>query len=330
MQIWQGIEGLKQLSNIGVLSVGNFDGVHLGHRKLVELARQLRDQDGGGIAVVTFEPHPLTVLRPEFAPPRLTPPDVKQQLLEDLGVDHYVVLAPTTDVLGLTAESFWEILRDNVRPRQMIEGGSFTFGRGRGGNIERLREWSSESNVHLHILGAVSVPLLDLQIVEVNSSLIRWLIANGRIRDAAICLGRAYLLRGEVVKGHQRGRTIGLPTANITCSDQLVPMDGVYAGRCELKGVAYPAAISIGTMPTFGENARQVEVHLLDFSGDLYGQKLEVGMVDWIRGQRRFSNIEALKDQMARDLVWTRKRTALDPARAIAAGCRSGQAWGNS
>jgi riboflavin kinase/FMN adenylyltransferase len=319
MQIWHGIDGLKQLSNIGVLSVGNFDGVHLGHLKLLELARELRDRDGGGIALVTFEPHPLTVLRPEFAPPRLTPPELKEELLEELGVDHYVVLAPTTDVLGLTAESFWKILRDDVRPRHMIEGRSFTFGKGRGGNIERLREWSSESDVQLHILGAVTAALLDLQVVEVNSSLIRWLIANGRVRDAAIGLGRAYLVRGEVVKGHQRGRAIGVPTANIKFDDQLVPMDGVYAGRCAVEGVNYAAAISVGTMPTFGENARQVEVHLLDFSGDLYGRKLEVQMVDWIRGQRRFGNVEALKEQMGRDLDRVRMRNGLDPARAVAA-----------
>ncbi len=137
MQVLQGIEGLRQVPPGGVLSVGNFDGIHLGHRTLIERAHELDARDRGGIAVVTFEPHPLTVLRPEFAPPRLTPADIKERLLESLGVDHCVVLPPTPEVLNLSAQMFWEILRDEVCPRHMIEGRSFNFGKGRGGNIQR-------------------------------------------------------------------------------------------------------------------------------------------------------------------------------------------------
>jgi len=319
MQIVQGISGLQQVPAGGVISVGNFDGIHLGHRKLLEMAGELVRSDGGEIALVTFEPHPLTVLRPEAAPPRLTPPDVKQSMLEKLGVGWYVVLPPTKEVLNLTAEEFWSIIRDEVRPRHMIEGRTFNFGKGRGGNIAKLKDWASQSDVRLHVLDAVEAVLLDLQIVEVNSSLIRWLIAHGRMRDAAICLGRAYEIRGEVVKGHERGRTIGVPTANLRCDDQLIPAEGVYAGRCEAAGAEYPAAISIGTMPTFGENARQVEVHLIGFDGDLYGQKLTVHLTDWVREQRRFTDISRLREQLGRDLARARGRAELDPSRAVGA-----------
>jgi riboflavin kinase/FMN adenylyltransferase len=318
MQVLQGIEGLKRLPAGGVLSVGNFDGIHLGHRTLIERARELCDRDGGEIAIVTFEPHPLTVLRPAFAPPRLTPPDIKARLLDELGVGHCVVLPPTPEVLNLSAEAFWHIVRDEVRPRHMIEGRSFNFGKGRGGNIQRLREWAAQSDVELHVLEPVETTLLDLNIVEVNSSLIRWLLALGRVRDAAICLGRPYLLRGEVVAGHRRGREIGVPTANLKCEDQLVPLDGVYAGRCRIDGTAYAAAVSIGTMPTFGENARQIEAHILGFAGDLYGRDLEVEMTDWIREQRRYPSIEPLKVQIARDIAISRQRREFDPARPIA------------
>jgi len=317
MQVWHGIEGLRKLPPGGILSVGNFDGIHLGHRKLLETARELRRRDGGEIAIVTFEPHPLTVLRPEVAPPRLTPAAAKQALLDEMGVDHLVVLAPTPQVLGLTAEAFWALLRDEVRPRHMIEGGTFNFGKGRGGNIGRLREWAAQSPVTLHVLESVQVVLLDLSIVDVNSSLIRWLIANGRMRDAAICLGRAYSLHGEVVKGFERGRKIGVPTANLKVDEQMVPLDGVYAGRCEVNGMTYTAAISIGTMPTFKENVRQVEAHLLDFEGDLYGQMLRVEVTDWIREQRKYASVDALVVQMKRDLHQV-KSFATDPTRAIA------------
>jgi riboflavin kinase/FMN adenylyltransferase len=316
MQIHHGIDGLKELPHGVVLSVGNFDGVHRGHRHLLQLAKKL---DGNGVAVVTFEPHPLTVLRPEFAPPRLSPLALKQYLLEPLGVDHLVVLPPTPRVLNLTAEAFWEILRDEVRPGHLIEGESFSFGKGRGGSIDRLREWSIGTDVKLHVVDPVRVPLLDLQVVAVSSSLIRWLLMQGRARDAAICLGHPYILQGRVVKGFQRGRTIGVPTANLDCGEQLVPAEGVYTGRSSIHGVTYSAAISIGTMPTFGENRQQVEVHLIGFDGDLYDQTIQMEMLDWVREQWKFNGVEALKRRMEQDIQWVEQRSGVQVSEPIAA-----------
>jgi riboflavin kinase/FMN adenylyltransferase len=320
MNIYNGLEGLKQLPPGSVVSIGNFDGVHRGHRRILQTAVSLRGSSPSGrVAVVTFEPHPLTVLRPGHAPPRLTPPGVKRELLEAAGVDDYVILPPDPQVLDLTAERFWQILRDDVRAAHLVEGRTFNFGKGRGGNIDRLREWAAASPVRLHVVEPVEVPLLDLQVVPVSSSLVRWLIGQGRVRDAAICLGRPYLLEGEVVKGHQRGRTIGVPTANLHCGEQLVPADGVYAARCVAGGQTYPVALSVGRMPTFGENARQVEAHLLGFDGDLYGAALRVDVLDWLRAQLKFKGVEALKARMARDLEGVRERLGMDPAAPVAA-----------
>ena len=316
MQIHQGIEGLKQLPDGVVLSVGNFDGLHRGHRRILELANDLRGP--AGVAVVTFEPHPLTVLRPSSAPPRLTPLPLKMEMLDAAHVDHLAILPPTPDVLGLSAEAFWQILRDDVRPSHMIEGESFIFGKNRGGAIARLRAWTADSNVKLLIVDPVTVPLLDLKVAVVSSSLIRWLLVCGRVRDAAICLGEPYPLQGTVIKGFQRGRTIGVPTANLDCGEQLLPAEGVYAGRCKANGVMHAAAVSIGRLPTFGDDRLQIEAHLIGFTGDLYGQTLRIELIDWVREQWKFPSVDALKNQLSADIKWTRTRSLLEASRPIA------------
>jgi riboflavin kinase/FMN adenylyltransferase len=319
MEIRNGLAGLRSLPHGAVLSVGNYDGMHLGHRRLLEMATAARARDGGRVAVVTFEPHPLTVLRPQLAPPRLTPPAIKQALLENAGVDDYVILPPAPEVLNLTAEAFWQILRDEVKPRRMIEGRSFNFGKGRGGNIDRLREWSAGSEIELDVIDAVTVALLDLSVVEVSSTLIRWLIAYGRVRDAAICLGRPYALRGRVIEGHQRGRELGVRTANLACEEQLIPADGVYAGRCTIAGQIYAAAVSIGNLPTFERDRRQIEAHLIGFDGEIYGKTIEVELLDWVREQHKFANPAALVDQIKRDLDFVANRINLNAQQPIAA-----------
>lgn len=324
MNLHEGIEGFKRVPAGSVISIGNFDGVHLGHAHLFQTMLALRhNQRDKRLVVVTFEPHPLTVLRPELAPPRLTSYPMKQRLLKAAGIDDLVILPPTHQVLDLTAEQFWKLLRDEIRPSRLIEGSSFNFGKDRGGTIETLREWTKSSDIQLQVVPPVEAVLLNLQIVQVSSSLIRWLIANGRVRDAAICLGRPYGLHGSVIRGFGRGKQIGIPTANLDCKDQLIPADGVYAGQCSLHGQNHPAAISIGTMPTFGENPRQVEVHLIGFSGDLYDQVLEVEIFDWIRDQHRFAGIDQLKSQLAQDFILACDRLTVDPVLAVARGARA-------
>lgn len=317
MNVLLGIEGLKRVPAGAVLTIGNFDGVHRGHAQLLRTMHELRSP-GTSLAVVTFEPHPLTVLRPQLAPPRLTSSTLKQRLLDESGVDHYVVLPPTHDVLDLSAEKFWQILRDEVKPAHLIEGNNFTFGKARGGNITRLREWSKESAIQLHIVPPVEVVLLDLTVAPVSSSLIRYLIAFGRVRDAAICLGRPYALEGEVIEGYKRGRTIGVPTANLNCADQFIPADGVYAGKVSVDGAIYPAAVSIGTTPTFEGARHQIEAHLLGYSGNLYGRTLHLQLMDWIRDQRKFAGLDALKSQLQRDFLAVHQIASSDCGRQIA------------
>lgn len=300
------------------MTIGNYDGIHVGHQRLIEVCRSLRTPQTSGLAVVTFEPHPLTVLRPQLAPPRLTPRAIKSQLLAEAGVDYVVELPPAPEVLNLTAEQFWVLLRDKVRPTDLVEGENFNFGKDRGGNIERLRKWTEESDIRLHVVDPVTVVLLDLQEVAVSSSLIRWLLANGRVRDAAICLGHAYVLEGKVIKGHQRGRTIGVPTANLDCGDQHIPADGVYAARCTVDGRRWPVALSIGTLPTFGKHQRQVEAHLIGYDGNLYDRVLQVEIVDWLRDQRKFPDVQSLKVKMQEDIQTAIHLADMDPARAIA------------
>jgi riboflavin kinase/FMN adenylyltransferase len=319
MKILEGLGGLRELPHGAVLSIGNFDGVHRGHQRLLEVARELKQSSHSpATAVVTFEPHPLTVLRPHQAPPRLTSPALKRDLLRAAGVDALVVLPPSKDILDLTAEQFWQILRDEVRPSHLVEGPSFYFGKGRGGTIEKLREWTAQSGIGLHVIEPVKVPLLDLQLVPASSSVIRWLLERGRVRDSAICLGRAYQLEGIVVQGAARGRELGFPTANLKCDDQLVPGDGVYAGRCSVDGQSWPAAVSIGTNPTFGDNPRTIEAHLIGFTGDLYGRTLQLQLLDWQREQRTFAGIEALKEWIANDIQESLIRANQDPSRSIA------------
>ena len=320
MQVLEGIDGFRRLPPGAAVSIGNFDGVHLGHEQILAAARSLKQDAGASaVALVTFEPHPATVLKPDAVPPRLTPPALKQRLLEARGVDVLVNLPPVPEVLNLSPERFWAILRDDARPAHLVEGSTFVFGKGRGGTIDRLREWTSASGVRLHVIDPVSIPLLDMQVAPLSSTLVRWLLANGRARDAAICLGRPYAVEGRVVKGHQRGRTIGVPTANLECAAQMIPADGVYAARCTAGGQTFATALSVGTMPTFGNDLkRQVEAHLIGFEGDLYDQTLSVELLDWLRGQTRFRDVELLKARMRIDIAATLQRQLIDPARAVA------------
>ena len=319
MNVFDGIDGLRKIPPGSIMSIGNFDGLHRGHARIIETMKSVRGgMTSQRLAVVTFEPHPLTVLRPELAPPRLTPPALKRTLLEQAGVDDYVILPPTRDVLGLAAEEFWRILKDDVRVAHLIEGPSFNFGKDRKGTIARLREWSAGTDVKLQVVEPVNVVLLDLQIAPVSSSLIRWLLAHGRARDAAICLGRPYVLEGKVVLGHQRGRTIGIPTINLDCGDQLIPADGVYVGKCIIDRATRLAAVSIGNAPTFEDATWQIEAHLLDFAGDLYDRTVQLEMIDWLREQRRFRAMEELTAQIERDIRACRSRAELDPSQMIA------------
>ncbi len=302
MHVLHGLAALHNLPPANALSVGNFDGVHRGHRKIIDFLKRAADS----VVVVTFEPHPVSILRPDLAPPRLTPPGRKRELLEEVGVTHVVELPAEPAVLGLSAEAFWQTLRDAARPALWAEGHDFRFGKGAKGNVAKLREWAGDSGVRVEVVEPATVTLPGLHVVHASSSLARWLLAHGRVADAAAVLGRPYELAGEVVDGEKRGRTIGFPTANVRVTDHLVPADGVYAASATVDGTDHAVALSIGTNPTFDGPARTVEAFLLDFDGDLYGQTLTLRLHRWQRGQIKYRGVDPLVEQLHRDVAAVR------------------------
>jgi riboflavin kinase/FMN adenylyltransferase len=293
----------------GVLCVGNFDGVHVGHRRMLETGRAEAARRGVAFTVMTFDPHPGVILRPGAGRLPLTTFEQRRELLERSGADVLLVVPPTREFLAMEAEAFLsEVVRGALGATVMVEGASFTFGRGAKGTVEMLKQRGRELGIEAVIVPTEQVALSDLTLVGVSSSLIRWLVEQGRVADTGKCLGRPYALRGEVVHGAQRGRTIGYPTANVA-TGQLLPGAGVYAGRALVEGKSYVAAISVGTNPTFHPPAGTlptVEAYLLDFAGDLYGKVIEVEFVRWVRETMAFGGVEALVKQIAADVAVTR------------------------
>lgn len=305
-----GLNSFRGLQPGAVLTIGNFDGVHRGHRALIEQARSVAGARGKVIAV-TFDPHPATILKPEAAPLRLTPLPIKTRLLQEAGADEVIVVPPEREVLEMEAEAFFALLRDEARIAHLVEGENFCFGKGRRGTVSVLSEWIKGTPMGLTVLKPVEVALVDMNLVQVSSSLIRTLAAWGRVRDAGICLGSPLRLVGKVVEGFKRGRTLGFPTANLDCTGNVVPADGVYAARTHLDGKTYPIALNVGPLPTFSDKARQVEAHLIGFQGDLYGQTLELELVDHLRDTRKFPSIQALQLQLTQDIARATERATL-------------------
>jgi len=306
------------------LTIGNFDGVHAGHRALVALAREAAGDRGRTVAV-TFEPLPAARLRPESAPPRLTTPEERRSLLRAAGADEVIELEPTPDLLGRSPESFLAGLRERVPFAAIVEGPDFRFGKGRVGDLDALREIGRREGFRVLSLPPVEIELADLTVVRAASSLVRWLLAMGRVADAARVLGRDHAVAGVTASGDRRGRTLGFPTANLaegSWGGTLLPADGVYAGAATLPdGRVVPAAISIGTKPTFGPtfgpafgptsggtgDRRTCEAHFpgVELPTDWYGWPLRLSFARWIRGQMRFSGPEAIAARIARDLAET-------------------------
>jgi riboflavin kinase/FMN adenylyltransferase len=303
VEIIRDLENWPDSVRRGAVAIGNFDGVHLGHARIVERLLRIAQQFAGPAVVFTFDPHPVRLLRPDQAPPPLTWTERKAELLRELGVDHVIAYPTDEQLLRLTAEEFFEqIIRERLAARAVIEGPNFQFGRGRSGDIKRLSELCEAAEVTLDVVGPVKV---DGEYV--SSSRVRGLIGGGQVEEAARLLTRPYRLRGMVTHGSNRGHRIGFPTANINAIDTILPANGVYAGRALLPDATrQPAAINIGPNPTFGENAIKVEVHLIDWHGALYGDPLEVDFLARLRDIQRFEGLEALKAQLQKDVQQAR------------------------
>ena len=289
----------------GVVAVGNFDGVHRGHAALVAAARELAGP-GRSVVPVTFDPHPLALLAPERFLPPLTTVTERTRLLHEIGADHVVVLQTTLDLLGLTPDAFFEkIVRRAIGAHGMVEGFNFRFGRDRAGSNDMLRTLSAQAGIAFR-----EVPAFTLDGRPVSSSRVRDALVDGNLPDAEELLGRHHRVTGVVVTGARRGRTIGFPTANLEGVETLLPGNGVYAVTVETPAGRYAGAAHIGPNATFGEDIRKLEVHVLDFAGDLYGQTLTVEFVARVRETIKFAGVDALIDQMKHDVADARRLLA--------------------
>lgn len=302
MLIWRSLDEVPRDLGPTVVVIGNFDGVHLGHRHVVARAREIADRDGLTVVAVTFDPHPMAVLRPEHAPTTLTSLEVRAELLGDAGADAVLAVPFDRGVAAWSPEEFVQrVLVAGLRASAVVVGANFRFGNRAAGDVATLRELGER-----YRFTAEGIPL-DGGPQVWSSTYVRMSLAAGDVAGAAEALGRPYSVRGVVVEGDKRGRELGYPTANVpTDALTAVPPDGVYAGRLRRldTGEVFPAAISVGTNPTFdGERYRRVETYVLDrIDLELYGVEVEVSFVERLRGMVAFDSVEALVEQMKDDV----------------------------
>ena len=300
--MWRSLDEVPADLDPTVVVVGNFDGVHLGHRHVLARAREIADERGRSVVAVTFDPHPMAVLRPEHAPTSLTTLAVRADLLADAGADCVLALPFDREVAAWTPEEFVErVLVDALHAAAVVVGANFRFGNRAAGDVATLRAAGERYG-----FAAEGIPL-DGGPQVWSSTYVRMSLAAGDVAGAAEALGRPYAVRGTVVRGDQRGRELGYPTANVpTPVTTAAPPDGVYAGwlRRLDTGEVFPAAISVGTNPTFeGVRGRRVESYVLDRTDlELYGVEVEVSFVERLRGMVAFDSVEALVEQMADDV----------------------------
>jgi riboflavin kinase/FMN adenylyltransferase len=299
----EGLESAPPRARGCVLTIGNFDGVHIGHQRILLQCRLLARQEQAPVVAVTFDPPPQYVLRPEAAPPLLASRDENCRLLCRHGADMVLTIKTDLAFLQLTAAEFIENVLARLAPRHIVEGQDFFFGRGRIGSVETLIRMGHDRGFETHVVDSVTLMFRQGE-RRVSSSLIRELIADGDVEDAALCLGRPHAMRGAVVTGAAQGRLMDYPTINLDPRAGLAPGDGVYGGKATIDDRTYVAAISVGPRPTLHPQSRQrvVEAFLLDAAGDFYGRVATLTFVKRIRGQRRFESVEALKEQIGRDI----------------------------
>jgi len=307
VQVWRSLDDVPDRIVSTVVVIGNFDGVHLGHRSVIGRARELADAGGHVLVAVTFDPHPMSVLRPEHAPSALSTLDTRAELLAEAGVDHVFALPFSREIAAWSPEEFVDrVLVAGLRAAAVVVGANFRFGSRAAGDLATLRESGASRGFVAEGVALDGGPQVW------SSTYVRTCLTAGDVAGAAEALGRPFAVRGEVVVGEKRGRGLGYPTANVPIAPGMAaPADGVYAGwltRLDT-GDRYPAAISVGTNPTFaGDRERRVEAYALDRDDlELYGVEVEVAFVDRLRGMIRFDGIEPLLETMADDVRRTRE-----------------------
>lgn len=311
MQRWRGVEQVPTDWGRCVVTIGVFDGVHKGHQRIIGRAVELAGERGVPSVVLTFDPHPSEIIRPGSHPALLTGVRAKAELLEALGVDVMCVLPFTKELQQQSPERFvHEVLVERLHVVAVVVGENFRYGAKGAGDVAAL-----------HVAGrrlgfaVEGVPLEGSGSTTYSSTYVRALIDAGEVREAARVLGREHRVEGVVVRGDQRGRAIGYPTANLSPLPwSAVPADGIYAGHLVRGGRPLAAAVSIGTNPTFAGRERRVEAYVLDFDGDLYGERVAVTFTERLRPMARFATVEGLVAQMDQDVQRTREVLGVHPA----------------
>lgn len=303
MKVFHGTDNAGITRGI-VLTLGVFDGLHLGHQRIMELVVRRAKEIGAVPTAITFDPHPRAILHPEKAPPLLQTLDQRLANLEFLGIEQTIVIRFDKEFAEIDAELFLkDVVFERLQAKEVYLGSGFAFGRDRGGNIGLLCDISSE-------LGFVAdeVPEVTLRNQRISSTLIRTLLTEGRVNLARRMLGRPYGVEGQIVRGFQRGRTIGFPTANLKPQNRVIPKFGVYATATLIKGAWHRSITNVGVRPTFeDDDFPSIETHIFDFDDDLYGEVLRVRFLHRIRDERKFSGIDELRFQIESDCNRARK-----------------------
>jgi riboflavin kinase/FMN adenylyltransferase len=297
MEIIRDFDSLKPYP-FPVVALGNFDGVHVGHQTILRAAIERASAVGGSALAVTFDPLPAKVLNPTRAPRLILTPEDKHELLRSFGLDGVIVLTFSRELSMVSPEEFVrEYLRRRIGACIVVVGHNVSFGHARAGNAEVMRRLGRELGFETTVIGPI-----ERDGIVVSSTQVRELIATGDMTRTAILLGRPHFLRGPVVHGRERGRTIGFPTANIQSRTECLPPDGVYATRVVMEEGSYPSITNIGMRPTFGEPERSIEAHIFDFNRDIYGREIKLEIAERIRPERKFESAQALAAQIASDL----------------------------
>ncbi|MBM4306861.1 MAG: bifunctional riboflavin kinase/FAD synthetase [Deltaproteobacteria bacterium] len=302
MELIQGIENLQKPFRNPVVTLGNFDGIHLGHQRIFEKLKEEARKFAGESVVVTFEPHPLKILSPEQCPPLLTPFKKKMMLMEKVGVEKVLCIQFTKAFSEISAVEFVKnVLVEKVEAKKIIVGYNYRFGRGKSGNAESLKETCLHFGIEVEIMEALTV---DDTIV--SSSKIREFIRAGQVERASKLLGRGYPVMGQVVEGTKRGHALGFPTANLKITEELYPKPGVYAVNVEWHEQRWKGLANIGFNPTFDGKTLTLEVHILNFDREIYGDEIQVSFVKRIRDEIRFHSQQELIEQIQKDIEWVK------------------------
>ncbi|MFI0814010.1 bifunctional riboflavin kinase/FAD synthetase [Streptomyces sp. NPDC021098] len=304
MQRWRGLEDIPEDWGRSVVTIGSYDGVHRGHQLIIGRAVARARELGVPAVVVTFDPHPSEVVRPGSHPPLLASHQRRAELMTALGVDAVLILPFTQEFSRLTPADFVvKVLVDKLHARVVVEGPNFRFGHRAAGNVDSLRELGATYDYEVEVIDLYERGAAGGG-EPFSSTLVRRLVAEGDVTGAMEVLGRPHRVEGVVVRGAQRGRELGFPTANLeTLPHTAIPADGVYAGWLTAEGESMPAAISVGTNPQFDGTERTVEAYAIDRVGlDLYGLHVEVDFLAFLRGQEKFDSIEALLERIAADV----------------------------